>query len=157
MATNQKALEEREQQAVDYIKANANLSDLAVVEKIYQQLSKQGTFQTAIGLGFLQELETLLLPEEEPEEIVFYEAPDPEDEPDFRDINIDQDEDGVFVLTGKQLRKIFDSTNFNDTGSLRYLYKYIESKGAIDQLIEMGLEEGDTIKVFDYEFEYYEE
>ena len=67
MATNQKALEEREQQAVDYIKANANLSDLAVVEKIYQQLSKQGTFQTAIGLGFLQELETLLLPEEEPE------------------------------------------------------------------------------------------
>lgn len=65
MATNQKALEEREQQAVDYIKANANLSDLAVVEKIYQQLSKQGTFQTAIGLGFLQELETLLLPEEE--------------------------------------------------------------------------------------------
>ena len=67
MATNQKALEEREQQAVDYIKANANLSELAVVEKIYQQLSKQGTFQTAIGLGFLQELETLLLPEEEPE------------------------------------------------------------------------------------------
>lgn len=65
MATNQKALEEREQQAVDYIKANANLSDLAVVEKIYQQLSKQGTFQTAIGLGFLQELETLLLPEKE--------------------------------------------------------------------------------------------
>ncbi|MBR6281655.1 MAG: hypothetical protein IKR14_04055 [Lachnospiraceae bacterium] len=64
MATNQKALEEREQQAVDYIKANANLSDLTVVEKIYQQLSRQGTFQTPIGLGFLQELETLLLPEE---------------------------------------------------------------------------------------------
>ena len=65
MTTNQKALEEREQQAVDYIKANANLSDLAVVEKIYQQLSRQGTFQTAIGLGFLQELEVLVLPEEE--------------------------------------------------------------------------------------------
>ena len=87
----------------------------------------------------------------------FYVAPDPEDEPDFRDINIDVDEDGVFVLTGKQLRKIFDSTNFNDTGSLRYLYKYIESKGVFDQLIEEGLEDGDTVKVFDYEFEYYEE
>lgn len=97
------------------------------------------------------------LPEEEPEEISFYEAPDPEDEPDFRDINISQDENGTFVLTGKQLRKIFDSTNFNDTGSLRYLYKYIESKGIMDELTEMGLEDGDTIKVFDYEFEYYEE
>ena len=97
------------------------------------------------------------LPQEEDEEIVFYSAPDPEDEPDFREINIDQDEDGTFVLTGKQLRKIFDSTNFNDTGSLRYLYKYIESKGAIDRLLELGLEEGDIIKVFDYEFEYFEE
>ncbi|MBR3302254.1 MAG: Obg family GTPase CgtA, partial [Firmicutes bacterium] len=95
--------------------------------------------------------------EDEEEDIVFYNAPDPEDEPDFRDINIDVDENGVFVLTGKQLRKIFDSTNFNDTGSLRYLYKYIESKGVFDQLIEEGLEDGDTVKVFDYEFEYYEE
>lgn len=95
--------------------------------------------------------------EEKEDDIVFYTAPDPEDEPDFRDINIDVDEDGNFVLTGKQLRKIFDSTNFNDTGSLRYLYKYIESKGIFDQLIEEGLEDGDTVKVFDYEFEYYEE
>ena len=88
---------------------------------------------------------------------MFYVAPDPEDEPDFRDINIDVDEDGVFVLTGKQLRKIFDSTNFNDTGSLRYLYKYIDSKGVFEELAERGLEDGDTVKVFDYEFEYYEE
>ena len=97
------------------------------------------------------------LPEEEEEPVVFYVAPDPEDEPDFRDINIEVDEDGVFVLTGKQLRKIFDSTNFNDTGSLRYLYKYIDSKGIFEELEEMGLEDGDTVKVFDYEFEYYEE
>ena len=97
------------------------------------------------------------LPEEEEEPVVFYVAPDPEDEPDFRDINIDVDEDGVFVLTGKQLRKIFDSTNFNDTGSLRYLYKYIDSKGVFEELTERGLEDGDTVKVFDYEFEYYEE
>ncbi len=97
------------------------------------------------------------LPEEEPQETEYYVAPDPEDEEDFRDINISQDEDGTFVLTGKQLRKIFDSTNFNDTGSLRYLYKYIQSKGIIDELEELGLEDGDTIKVFDYEFEYYEE
>ena len=66
-------------------------------------------------------------------------------------------EKGAYVVTGKQLKKIFDSTNFNDFGSLRYLYKYIEKKGAIDKMIEMGLEEGDTIRIFDYEFEYYDE
>ena len=36
---------------------------------------------------------------------------------------------------GKQLSKIFNSTNFNDMGSLRYLYKYIEKRGR-DRSIE---------------------
>ena len=42
-------------------------------------------------------------------------------------------------------------------GSLRYLYKYIEKKGAIDQLKELGLEEGDVIRIQDYDMEYWEE
>lgn len=66
-------------------------------------------------------------------------------------------EDDVYVLEGKQLLKIFNSTNFNDIGSLRYLYKYIEKSGAIDKLLELGLEEGDTIRIEDFEFEYVDE
>ena len=61
------------------------------------------------------------------------------------------------MLEGKQLLKIFNSTNFNDIGSLRYLYKYIEKSGAIDKLLELGLEEGDTIRIEDFEFEYVDE
>lgn len=76
--------------------------------------------------------------------------------PDYREIYLSK-EDRVFVLDGKQLRKIFNSTNFNDQGSLRYLYQYIEKNGAIDKLKTMGLSEGDTIRVFDYEFIYYDE
>ena len=41
--------------------------------------------------------------------------------------------------------------------SLRYLYRYIEKKGAIDELKELGLQEGDTVRIKDYEFEYSEE
>ena len=42
-------------------------------------------------------------------------------------------------------------------GSLRYLYKYIEGKGAIEELKEMGLEEGDYIRIEDYDMEYWDE
>ena len=42
-------------------------------------------------------------------------------------------------------------------GSLRYLYKYIERSGAIDELKEMGLEEGDIIKIDDFEMEFFDE
>lgn len=102
------------------------------------------------------ELQKLAL---EPQEEEVYESfdfeKDQEDE-DYREIYASKD-GNAFVLEGKQLRKIFNSTNFNDMGSLRYLYKYIEKNGAIDKLKEMGLEEGDTIRVFDYEFEFYDE
>ena len=63
----------------------------------------------------------------------------------------------VYVLKGEQLSKIFNSTNFNDMGALRYLYKYIEKSGAISKLIDMGLKEGDTIRIEDFEFEYIDE
>lgn len=97
--------------------------------------------------------------DQEPQEEETYEYFDFEkdrEDPNYREIYASKDR-GDFVLEGKQLRKIFNSTNFNDLGSLRYLYKYIEKNGGIDKLRELGLEEGDTIRVFDYEFEYIDE
>ncbi|MBQ9060581.1 MAG: DUF1967 domain-containing protein, partial [Firmicutes bacterium] len=38
-----------------------------------------------------------------------------------------------------------------------YLYRYIENSGALDRLKEMGLENGDVIRIEDFEFEYYDE
>ena len=74
----------------------------------------------------------------------------------YRTVTVSYDGNS-FVLHGKQLLKIFNSTNFTDFGSLRYLYKYIEKSGAIDQMKEMGIEDGDIIKIEDFEFEYYDE
>lgn len=96
---------------------------------------------------------------QEPEEEKYVELFDFEkddQDPDYRTVYVER-EDEAYVLTGKQLEKIFNSTNFNDSGSLRYLYKYIEKSGAMDELKEMGVEEGDTIRIFDYEFEYFDE
>ena len=96
------------------------------------------------------------LQEEDTTEFFDFEAED--NDPTYRDIicGYDEEED-VYTLSGKQLSKIFKSTNFNDMGSLRYLYKYIEKKGAIEKLKEMGLEEGDIIRIEDYDLEYWDE
>lgn len=94
--------------------------------------------------------------EEDPNEYFDFEAED--NDPSYRNIECGYDEaSAVYTLSGKQLSKIFRSTNFNDMGSLRYLYKYIEKKGAIAKLKEMGLEEGDTIQIEGYELEYWDE
>ena len=83
-----------------------------------------------------------------------FEAED--NDPDYRTVTVEFN-GRDYVLRGKQLNKIFNSTNFTDAGSMRYLYKYIEKSGAIDKMKEMGIEDGDIIKIQDFEFEYFDE
>lgn len=104
----------------------------------------------------LEELQKAALNPEEEDEYQYFDFENDDKDPYYKEVYAEKSGND-YIIYGKQLRKIFDSTNFNDMGSLRYLYKYIESKGAIDKLLELGLEEGDTIKVFDYEFEYWDE
>lgn len=102
-------------------------------------------------------LDKLDLEAPEEEELEYFDFEKDDIEEDFKEVYTSIDDTGTYLITGKQLKKIFDSTNFNDSGSLRYLYKYIEKKGALEELKKMGLKEGDIIKVFDYEFEYFRE
>lgn len=76
---------------------------------------------------------------------------------DYKNLYASVDENGTFILEGKQLTKIFNSTNFNDISSLRYLYKYIVRAGGIKKLKKLGLKEGDTIKINDFELDYTED
>ena len=111
----------------------------------------------AEALRELKEIEANpALAEEDETEYFDFEAD--EKDPTYRDIECGYDEaDDVYTLSGKQLSKIFKSTNFNDMGSLRYLYKYIEKNGAIDELKELGLEEGDIIRIEDFDMEFWDE
>ncbi|MDR2131733.1 MAG: GTPase ObgE [Clostridiales Family XIII bacterium] len=86
----------------------------------------------------------------------YFDVRRPEDDPHYRDVEIAMD-GAVYVLSGRQLLKIFNSTNFNDMGSVRYLYKHLEKCGAADRLKAMGLRDGDAIRIYDFEFVWYDE
>ena len=101
-------------------------------------------------------LQQVLAEPQEEDDYELFDFEKDENDPDYRTVTVSYDGKS-FVLHGKQLLKIFNSTNFTDFGSLRYLYKYIEKSGAIDQMKEMGIEDGDIIKIEDFEFEYYDE
>ena len=103
----------------------------------------------------LAELENYEEPDDEP--VQMYDFAADEYDADYKKISAYVDEDGVFVLEGKQLLKIFNSTNFTDSGSIRYLYNYIEKQGGMKLLFALGLKEGDTVRIKDFEFEYTEE
>ena len=65
-------------------------------------------------------------------------------------------EDGVYVVTGKSLRRIMYSVNFDDMESLQYFQKAMEIQGVFDRLREMGIEDGDTVRLYEIEFEFYD-
>ncbi len=86
----------------------------------------------------------------------FFDFEKEEHDPDYDKVFVTKEGES-FVCGGRKLRKIFDSTNFNDTGSIRYLYRYLEKSGAVKKMKEMGLKEGDTVRIEDFEFEYIDE
>ena len=103
-----------------------------------------------------QQLQKLLLEPQEEDDYEMFDFEKDDNDPDYREVRASFD-GRDYLLEGKQLLKIFNSTNFNDGGSLRYLYKYIEKSGAFEKLRELGIEDGDVIRIEDFEFEYYDD
>lgn len=98
------------------------------------------------GAKMLKELpETVIV---KPEEKYVYET---KNEEDFRVYK----ENTVFVIEGKWVEKLIASINFNDYESLQYFQRSMRKKGIIDALEAKGINEGDTVRVEDIEFEYY--
>lgn len=65
-------------------------------------------------------------------------------------------ENDIFVIEGKFLIKLIGSTNFDDMESLSYFQKILRTRGVNDKLKELGVQNGDTVKIYDIEFEYYD-
>lgn len=71
------------------------------------------------------------------------------------EINIHQDED-VFVLSGEGIERLMYSTNFDDYESLRRFEGYLRKRDVFKKLRDMGIEEGQTVRILDFEFEFYD-
>lgn len=63
-------------------------------------------------------------------------------------------QDGVYMVEAPWLIHILASVNMEDYESLQYLQRVLDSSGIFQALVEKGIEEGDTVSIYDLEFEY---
>ena len=63
-------------------------------------------------------------------------------------------EDGVYYVYAVWLEPIMRTVNMEDYSSLQYFQRVLRSSGIIDKLEEMGIEEGDTVNIFGFEFDF---
>ena len=65
-------------------------------------------------------------------------------------------EDGVFIVSGRAVQRLMGRVNIEDNESMYYLQKCLKNMGIDDKLKEMGVCEGDTVILDDWELEWYE-
>ena len=63
-------------------------------------------------------------------------------------------ENGVYFVEGEWLYKLMGSINFDDRESLSYFQRSLRSSGIIDKLEEAGVKDGDTVNMYDFEFDF---
>ena len=68
--------------------------------------------------------------------------------------DITVDEDGVYVVEADWLVKVLGMVNIEDEESLGYFQRVLRQSGIIDRLEEMGINEGDTVSILNFEFDY---
>ncbi len=70
-----------------------------------------------------------------------------------RDFNVTV-ENGIYFVEADWLWDVLRSVNMEDYSSLQYFQRVLRSSGIIDKLEAMGINEGDTVSIFDFEFDY---
>lgn len=65
-------------------------------------------------------------------------------------------EDGMFIVDGPGVQRIMRKVNLEDNESMYYFQKCLEQLGVNKKLKEAGVQEGDTVKVVDWELEWYD-
>lgn len=83
------------------------------------------------------------------EEVVEYRYQPPE--PPF---TITQEEDGVYLVTGRMVQKFFDVTDFTKDENVKLFARRIRNLGVDARLRELGVKHGDTVRILSYEFEF---
>lgn len=142
----------------------ANKSDMLFDEEVYENFKKKVnelgydkvfkiSAATNEGVSDLMKEAARLLSEIPVKDLEIDEAEKfmPEEKKFTYEINI---EDEVYVVSGTFVDRLLLAVNVNDPDSLRYFHKVLRNKGIIDELVSMGIEDGDYVRLNDFEFEF---
>ncbi|URZ06069.1 GTPase ObgE [Clostridium felsineum] len=63
-------------------------------------------------------------------------------------------EDDTYIIEGTFVDRLLASVNVNEPDSFRYFHKVLKNKGVMAKLEEMGIKDGDMVRLNDFEFEF---
>ena len=132
------------------------------VEKIRQEFEPQGikvfpiSGVTGAGIKELLYYVSTEIEKLDVAPIIF----EPEYFPDEELINLDlpytvEKEDDMYIVEGPKIEKMLGYTNLESEKGFAFFQKFLKDTGILEQLEELGIEEGDTVKMYGLQFDYY--
>ena len=84
-------------------------------------------------------------------------------EPEFEEISempnepftVTQPNEGYFVVAGNGIRRMLGYTAIDTEQGFAFFQRYLREKGIVEALEKAGIEEGDTVNIYDLEFDYF--
>jgi GTP-binding protein len=65
------------------------------------------------------------------------------------------DQEGVFLIEGPRIEKMLGYTNLESEKGFLFFQNFMRENGILEQLEELGIEDGDTVRIYGHEFDYY--
>ena len=88
--------------------------------------------------------------------IVFEQEYFPEDELIYVDLPYTvEKEDGMYVVEGPKIEKMLGYTNLDSEKGFAFFQKFLKDTGILKELEDAGIEEGDTVRMYGFQFDYY--
>ncbi len=94
-----------------------------------------------------------------PENQVVFEREYMVKEPDFANepftVEKSEETDGLFIVEGPRIERMLGYTNLDSEKGFEFFQKFLKSNGILEELDKLGIEEGDTVKMYGWQFEYF--
>lgn len=150
--------------AANKMDAMTEVEKETVIDMLKEEFEPQGIKVFPISAVSGEGVKELLwyvyeLVKQAPEDIVEFE---PEYVPTFEDDNepytveVAEDDDHIFIVEGPKIEKMLGYTNLDSEKGFEFFQKFMKENGIIDELKAKGIEEGDVVRMYYLEFEYYE-
>ena len=68
---------------------------------------------------------------------------------------VERNEDGIYVVEGPRIEKMLGYTNLESEKGFLFFQRFLKENGILEELEEAGIEEGDTVRMYGMEFDYY--
>ena len=65
------------------------------------------------------------------------------------------EEENEYVVEGPRIEKMLGYTNLESEKGFLFFQKFLKDNGILEQLEELGIQEGDTVRMYGLSFDYY--